>query len=90
VHEDALTRRVWGRTIILRTVVFNYHPLNMEPAEIKRRWFNPIASVIGRNAQNPMPAAKADAIESNKTVIITVYRPDTVRWENDFRTRRLS
>jgi hypothetical protein len=50
----------------------------------------PSRLIIGWDGRGPIHAVVADVLESDETAIITVYRPDTVRWENDFRTRRRS
>ncbi len=50
----------------------------------------PSRLILGWDGRGPIHAVVADVLEGNETVIITIYRPDTVRWENDFRTRRRS
>lgn len=50
----------------------------------------PSRLILGWNGRGPIHAVVADVLDGDETVIITVYRPDLVRWENDFRTRRQS
>ncbi len=45
---------------------------------------------LGWEGAEPVHAVAADVPGGDETIIITVYRPEADRWDNDFRMRRQS
>lgn len=50
----------------------------------------PSRLILGWEGAEPVHAVAADVPGGEETIIITVYRPEADRWDNDFRTRRQS
>ncbi len=50
----------------------------------------PSRLVLWWDGNEAVHAVVADVPTTDETVVITVYRPDPGRWENDYRTRRQS
>lgn len=48
----------------------------------------PSRLLLGWSGTRPIHVVAADDLESDITVVITVYQPDHELWELDFRTRR--
>jgi hypothetical protein len=48
----------------------------------------PSRLVLGWSGGQPLHVVAADDLESDITVVITVYRPDPDMWTRDFRRRR--
>ncbi|MBI4824582.1 MAG: DUF4258 domain-containing protein [Nitrospirae bacterium] len=49
----------------------------------------PSCLILGRNLRNePIHSVWAYNSETEASVLITVYRPDPLRWMEDFKTRR--
>ena len=48
----------------------------------------PSRLVLGWSHSRPIHVVIADNSEKEETIIITVYEPDTARWEMDFKRRK--
>jgi hypothetical protein len=48
----------------------------------------PSRLVLWWDGSEAVHAVVADVPTTDETIVITVYRPDPGRWENDYRTRR--
>ena len=50
----------------------------------------PSRLVLGWQDARPLHVVTADETGTTKTIVVTVYEPDPIRWMPDFRTRRTS
>ena len=50
----------------------------------------PSCLMLGRVGNRPLHVVTADNVPDDETIVITVYEPDLLRWEADFKQRRRS
>ncbi len=48
----------------------------------------PSRLILGFAGKRPLHVVIAENIEDNEVIIITVYEPDPILWESDFRRRK--
>lgn len=47
----------------------------------------PSRLILGWDERRPLHVVAADRTEAPETIVISVYEPNRMEWENDFRTR---
>lgn len=50
----------------------------------------PSRLVLGWNGRRPIHVVVADNVDEEENIVITVYEPDPLEWEPDFKRRRNS